>query len=216
VEADEDMTVMAARTLSRKKIRARFFLALFAALAALVLAPAGRAQESIVQLDPAQTKIGFTLSDVLHTVHGTFKLKSGAVRFDPSTGTMSGAIMVDATSGESGNGGRDRKMHREILESGKYPEIIFTPAQVKGTLAPQGPSRVEVSGQFRLHGQDHEVTLPMDIKASNGQLQMAAHITIPYVKWGVKNPSTFILRVSDKVEIDIHAVGLLAGSEASR
>lgn len=210
------MTVMAARTLSREKIRARFFLALFAALAALVLAPAGRAQESVVQLDPAQTKIEFTLGSTLHTVHGTFKLKSGAVRFDPATGTISGAIIVDATSGESGNGGRDRRMHREILESGKFPEIIFTPEKVKGTLAPQGPSRLEVSGQFRLHGQDHEVTLPMDIQASNGQLQMATHITIPYVKWGVKNPSTFILRASDKVEIDVHAVALLAGSEASR
>jgi polyisoprenoid-binding protein YceI len=210
------MTVMAVRTLSAGKIRAPFFLALFAALTVLVIAPAGRAQESAVQLDPAQTKIEFTLGSTLHTVHGTFKLKSGAVRFDPSTGTISGAIVVEATSGESGNGGRDRRMHREILESGKYPEIVFTPEQVKGTLAPQGPSRVEVSGQFHLRGQDHEVTLPMDIQASNGQLQMATHITIPYVKWGVKNPSTFILRVSDKVEIDIHAVGLLTGSEASR
>ncbi len=207
---------MAAKTLSPGEIRGRFFLALFVALAVFVLAPAGRAQESVVQLDPAQTKIEFTLSDVLHTVHGAFKLKSGVARFDPSTGKMSGSIIVDATSGESGNGSRDRRMHRDILESGKFPEIIFTPNIVKGTLAPQGPFRVEVSGQFRMHGQDHDVTFPIDVQPNGPQWQLATHITVPYIQWGLKNPSTFILRVNDKVVIDIHAVGQLVGSEASR
>jgi polyisoprenoid-binding protein YceI len=210
VEAVEDMTVVAGR------IRVQFYLALFAALAAFVLAPTGRAQEVAVQLDPVQTKIEFTLGSTLHTVEGTFKLKSGAIRLDPSTGKMSGSIIVDATSGESGNEGRDRKMHREILQSGKYPEIIFTPSQVKGTFDPKGPSKLEVSGQFSLHGQDHDMTLPIDIQPAGRQLQIAAHVTIPYIKWGLKNPSTFILRASDKVEIDIHAVGQLADDEASR
>lgn len=207
---------MTAAIRSPGRFRGQFFLLPFAALAALVLAPAGRAQESVVQLDAAQTKIEFRLGSTLHTVEGTFKLKSGSIRFDPSTGAISGTIVVDATSGESGNGGRDRRMHREILESAKFPEIVFTPSQVKGTLATQGPSRLEVSGQFHIHGQDHDVTLPIDIQPSGRQLQMATHITIPYVKWGLKNPSTFILRASDKVEIDIHAVGLFMGDETSR
>ena len=198
------------------RIRVQFYLALFVALAALVLAPTGRAQEVAVQLDPVQTKIEFTLGSTLHTVEGTFKLKSGAVRLDPANGKMSGAIVVDATSGQSGNEGRDRKMHREILESGKYPEIVFTPSQVKGVFNPKGPSKLEVSGQFSLHGQDHDMTLPIDIEPAGRQLQMAAHITIPYIKWGLKNPSTFILRASDKVEIDIHAVGQIVGDEATR
>ena len=198
------------------RARVQFYLAVFVALAALVLAPTGRAQEVAVQLDPGQTKIEFTLGSTLHTVEGTFKLKSGTIRLDPSTGKMSGSIIVDATSGQSGNEGRDRKMHREILESGKYPEIVFTPDQVKGTFNPKGPSKLEVSGQFSLHGQDHDMTLPIDIQPAGRQLQMAAHITIPYIKWGLKNPSTFILRASDKVEVDIHAVGQFVGDDSPR
>jgi len=198
------------------RVRVQFYLAVFVALAALVLAPAGRAQEVAVQLDPVQTKIEFILGSTLHTVEGTFKLKSGTIRLDPSTGKMSGSIIVDATSGQSGNEGRDRKMHREILESGKYPEIVFTPNQVKGTFNPKGPSKLEVSGQFRLHGQDHDMTLPIDVQPAGRQLQMAAHITIPYIKWGLKNPSTFILRASDKVEVDIHAVGQFVGDDSPR
>jgi len=33
------------------------------------------------------------------------------------------------------------------------------------------------------------------------------HFTIPYAKWGMKNPSTLFLKVSDTVEIDLAAVG---------
>ena len=207
---------MAAVAVTSKRIRVRFYPLLFAALTALILTPAGRAQEVAAQLDPAQTKIEFKLGSTLHTVEGTLKLKSGAIRFDPATGKMSGSIIVDATSGESGNEGRDRKMHREILESGKYPEIIFTPNEAKGAFNPKGPSKLQVSGQFRLHGQDHDMTLPIDIQPAGPQLQMTMHITIPYVKWGLKNPSTFILRASDKVEIDIHAVGQIVTDETPR
>jgi polyisoprenoid-binding protein YceI len=206
---------MATMTVSQGRIRVRFYFALCVTFAALSLAPAGRAQEFVVQFNPAQTKIEFTLGSTLHTVEGTFRLKSGTIRFDPTSGKIGGSIMVDATRGESGNAGRDRKMHREILESGKYPEIIFTPSQVKGTFDPKGPSKLEISGQISLHGQDHDVTLPINIQPSGRQLQMATHITIPYIKWGLKNPSTFILRASDKVVIDIHAVGQVTDGGAS-
>jgi len=182
-------------------------LAAFAGLATLILAPASRAQGSIVQLDPAQTKIEFSLSGNFHTVHGKFALKSSAIQFDPSNGTISGAIIVDATSGDSGNNGRDKKMHREILESGKFPEIIFMPGQISGTVAAGGASKVEVAGQFRLHGQDHDVTLPVDVTIDGRNLQIATHLEIPYVQWGLKNPSNFLLRVSDTVTIDIQATG---------
>jgi hypothetical protein len=34
-------------------------------------------------------------------------------------------------------------------------------------------------------------------------------MVVPYVRWGLKNPSTFILRVSDKLDLDINATGRL-------
>jgi polyisoprenoid-binding protein YceI len=184
-----------------------FILAASAGMATLILAPASRAQESTVQLDPAQTKIEFSLGGNFHTVHGKFALKSSTVRFDPSSGKISGAIVVDATSGDSGNGSRDKKMHREILESAKFPEIVFTPKQFAGTFIADGASKLDVSGQFRLHGQDHDMTLPMDLKADGRNLQITTHIEIPYVQWGLKNPSNFLLHVGDEVAIDIQATG---------
>ena len=200
----------------RQQIHRRFgpsrLILSMACAAVLASAPASRAQGSAVRVDPAQTKIEFTLGSTLHTVHGTFALKSSSIRYDPATGSIGGAVIVDATSGESGNTGRDQRMHREILESTKYPEIVFTPSQIKGAVAPSGPSHVEVSGKFRLHGQDHDFTLPVDVSADGPKLQLSAHFVIPYIEWGLKNPSTFILRASDKVELEIHATGEIEGA----
>jgi polyisoprenoid-binding protein YceI len=194
-------------------LRRFLLLAAFELSAVLaVLTPVSRAQETTVQIDAGQTKIEFSLGSTLHTVHGTFALKTGSIRFDSSSGKMSGAIVVDAGSGESGNVGRDGRMHREILESGMFPEIVFTPSKITGTVAAEGASKVEVSGRFQLHGQDHEITLPMEVKAEGGNLQITAHIAIPYVQWGLKNPSNFLLHVSDKVSVDIQAKGHMQSS----
>ena len=182
---------------------------LLAGVATLYAAKAD-AQDTVVEFEPAQTKVEFTLGDVLHTVHGTFKLKKGVIRFDPSTGVASGTLVIDAASGDSGSGARDSRMNKNILESQKFRDIVFTPRHVKGQVAAQGDSQVEVEGTFTLHGSDHPLTLLAKVTAKDGQMTAATHFVVPYVQWGLKNPSTFILRVSDKVEIDIHAAGHVA------
>ena len=196
-------------TLSRARLTRRLRLAPIAL--ALALATRLLAQDVTVELDPAQTHIGFTLSDVLHTVHGTFKLKNGTIRFDPATGAASGLVVVDATSGDSGSQARDRKMHKEILLSQRYPEITFTPVRIQGQVAPQGESQVEIRGVIKLNGRDHETTFTSHLQLTGEQLTATTRFVVPYVDWGLKNPSTFILRVSREVDIDIRAVGRLPG-----
>src|SRR5580700_7171236 len=112
---------------------------------ALFCAPRLYAQESVFILDPSKSTVEFTLGASLHTVHGAFKLKNGNIHFDSAKGTASGAIVVDALSGESGNEGRDKKMHQEILETPKFSEIVFAPSRIQGTIAPQGTSQVAVA-----------------------------------------------------------------------
>jgi polyisoprenoid-binding protein YceI len=183
----------------------------YAALVFAILIFSGsttHAQESGVNLDPARTTIEFTLDTTLHAVHGTFKLKSGHISFDPATGKASGEIIVDTTSGDSDNESRDKKMHQQILESQKYPEIVFTPQHVKGAINRQGASQVEVSGVFRIHGQDHDITMTFSVQPPAGdKVQASTHFSVPYVQWGIKSASTFLLHASDTVEIEVHASG---------
>jgi len=159
-----------------------------------------------LQIDPAQTKVEYTLADVLHTVRGTFALKRGDLYFDPVTGKAGGELVVDAASGNSGNSTRDGRMKKNILETDRFPDIVFRPDRVEGKVEPQGPSQVQLHGIFSIHGADHEIVFPVAVEASGGQYTATAHFVVPYVSWGMKNPSTLFLRVSDKVEITIHTI----------
>ena len=176
------------------------------ACAVLLSAATLPAQHQSLQVDPAETKVEFTLPSLLHTVHGTFALKRGTLQFDSSTGKASGELVVDAGSGDSGGAARDRRMHKEILQSDKFPEIVFRPDRVDGKVLPQGASQVQLHGIFSIHGADHEIMMPLEVQASEGRYTVVGHFSVPYVKWGMKNPSTLMLRVNDTVEIKIESV----------
>jgi polyisoprenoid-binding protein YceI len=192
---------------SARMIRKRQLYALIVALLCISAAARAQSRELRFQFTPANTSIKFTLGDILHTVHGSFQLKRGEVAYDFTANTVQGALVVDAASGESGNHSRDRRMHREILETAKYPEIIFRPDRVESAVANSGLSTVQVHGIFSIHGSDHELTMPVRVQVFPDHWVADTHFNVPYVKWGIKNPSTLLLRVSESVEIDVHATG---------
>ena len=66
---------------------------------------------------------------------------------------------------------------------------------------------MQVHGLFRIHGTEHEITLPFQVQADAGQVTATTQFPVPYVKWGMKNPSTFLLKVNDTVDIGIRAIG---------
>ena len=171
-----------------------------------------QAQQKTFTLDPAQTKVNFTVDSTLHTVHGDFRLKRGSIEFDNATGQAGGEIVVDSASGRSGSDGRDKKMHKDVLESPKYSDIVFTPQHVKGTVAAEGKSQIEVEGTLTMHGKSKPATLPLEVQLQGGASTADGSFTVKYQEWGMKSPSTFILRVSDKVEIHVHATGRIAAN----
>ena len=158
-------------------------------------------------IDPANSTVQFTLGALLHTVHGTFRIKSGAVRFDPNSGKASGQISVDVRSGNTGEGTRDRQMHANILESERFPDAVFSPDRINGRLASSGASDVEVHGLLRIHGRDHEMTIPVRVQMQNASLTARAKFTVPYVSWGMRDPSTFVLQVAKSVDVDVTLEG---------
>jgi polyisoprenoid-binding protein YceI len=184
----------------------RLFVPLCVSAVLLAAGESIPSQPRSLVVDPGQTRVEFTLGSLLHTVHGDFQLKRGTLSFDPLSGKAHGELVVDATSGDSGSPARDKRMHASILESAKFPEITFRPDRVEGKVAPEGKSQVQLHGIFALHGVDHEILFPVTVDAVPGQYNVTGTFEVPYVKWGMKNPSTLMLRVSDKVDITIQTV----------
>jgi polyisoprenoid-binding protein YceI len=165
------------------------------------------AQEFQLQLDPAQSRADILLTGNFHTVDGSFTLKHGSLQYDPATGKTSGEIVFDATSGKTGNDGRDRKMHKDVLESARFPEISFRPDHAEGALAASGDSTLQVHGIFSIHGGDHELTIPVTVHIEGGTWTAKAAFQVPYAKWGMKNPSVLFLRVESVVGVQMLAGG---------
>ena len=182
--------------------------------AASALAAAGPATAGVLHLDAGACQIGFTLDATLHKVEGLFKLQGGTITFDPATGEASGRVVITAASGETHNDKRDRKMHEKVLESSLFPEIVFVPERIEGTYLPAGDSEVRIRGAMEIHGARHEVVIAARIHQENGRLSGTAGLTIPYVAWGMEDPSVFMFRVAKEVLVSLDLAGTVDAATA--
>jgi polyisoprenoid-binding protein YceI len=207
--------------LRRYRLTRLFSITVLALVAVLVLgalpqhaAPQTHSEELVLVLDPVASRVHWTLESSLHTVHGTFALKNGTMRVDLATGKASGEIAADATSGWSGNDGRDRKMHKEVLESSRYTDIVFRPDHVEGKIVTQGTSTLQVHGILVLRGSEHELTVPVQAELGTTHWTGSSKFSVPFIDWGLKNPGTFFLKVNHAVNIELELKGSLQSPAA--
>ncbi len=195
--------------MSRRMRKTIFGFSCIPVALAIIFSAAACAQTSpsrtTLHFAPAGTSIRWTLKGNLHVVHGTFQLKGGLVTFDPKTGAAQGEIIIETASGASGNDMRDRRMKNDVLESRKYPEAIFHPEKVTGVVRNGQSQMVSVEGMFTLHGADHPLTLQVQTTWSGDILSTKTSFVVPYVAWGMKDPSTLMLRVGKEVMVDVDA-----------
>jgi hypothetical protein len=180
----------------------------FAVLAfAVILAPAAFAQHQTFAVNPDASEVKITLNTTHEVVNGTFHIRSGSIEFDPSASKMSGSIVVLAGSGKTGNDSRDKKMNKDILKVDQYTTVSFSPRIYTGTIAPSGDSTIQVSGVFALLDNPHNLTIPMQIHMDGPKATARAQFVVPYVQWGLKNPSFMFWKAANDVAIDLNLIG---------
>jgi polyisoprenoid-binding protein YceI len=167
------------------------------------------AGEQTLRLDPSSTQISFTLEGTLHDVHGSLFLDHGEVRFDMETGQVSGEIVLDALRTVSGNAKRDKKMHKKVLESQTFPEIRFSATRIEGRLPTTGTETVTLHGKISIHGDDHDSILVAQISRDGDRLHATLNLSVPFVEWGMVDPSFLFFRVAKVVEVSIEMDGTL-------
>jgi polyisoprenoid-binding protein YceI len=184
-------------------------------LAALAASPVtARADQRVLVLDSAASKVSFTLEATAHDVEGTMAVKSGRIVFDPATGAASGEIALDLQSARTGNDSRDKTMQQDVLESAKFPLAVFRVEKLRGEVAPAGTSQVTLDGTLSFHGADHELSLPARVDVQNGRVKAETSFPIPYVEWGLHDPSILLLRVAKVVSVKVLAEGSLEAADA--
>jgi polyisoprenoid-binding protein YceI len=183
----------------------------FAVLAlAGILTPAVVAQQQIFAVNADASAVKITLETTHEVVNGNFHIQSGSVEFDRSAPRMSGSVVVLAGSGKTGNGSRDKKMNKEILQVEQHATVSFEPKSYAGVIAPSGDSTIQVTGTFTLLGRPHEIVIPMLVHLDGKTATATARFSVPYIQWGLKDPSFLFWKADKEVAIDLFLTGQLS------
>jgi polyisoprenoid-binding protein YceI len=174
---------------------------------ALIFAPAALAQHQTFTVNPDATEVKMKVNATHEVVNGTFHIQSGSINFDLTASYISGIVIVAAGSGKTGNDSRDKKMNKDILKVDQFATVSFAPKAYNGRIAASGDSTIQVSGVFTLLGTAHELTIPMQIHIDGSKATAKAQFVVPYVQWGLKNPSFLIWKAENDVAIDLNLVG---------
>lgn len=180
--------------------------------AAALVATAAPAAPIRVELAPDAAGVSFELAATMHTVHGSFALVGGAVTVDPSTGAADGEIVVDARSGDTGNDRRDRKMHSDVLSSAAHQTFMLRPERITGGVPAAGVAALVVTGSLEVQGRSHEVEIPVTVTIDDGSVTVHAEFEVPYVEWGLRDPSKLLLWVGKTVAVTVDARGLITAA----
>lgn len=175
-----------------------------------LLAPAALAQHQTFAINPDASEVKITLNTTREVVNGAFHIQSGSIEFDPGTPQMSGSVVVLAGSGKTGNDSRDKRMNKEILVVEKHATVSFEPKTYTGAIAPAGDSTIQVTGIFTLLGTPHEITIPMQVHLDGASATAKAHFVLPYIQWGLKDPSFLIWKAEKDVAVDLSLSGQLS------
>jgi polyisoprenoid-binding protein YceI len=163
-----------------------------------------------IHFDPASTQIHFKVGSLLRDVRGTFQFKGGALAVDPDSTLAQGELLVDATTGRTGNAARDKEMQEEVLESRRYPSVFFHAEHLRGQVPKaDGSSDVIAEGMLNIHGADHPLQMKVHVVRVGNALSATTHFTVPYVEWGMKNPRGTFSHLGRTAQVDVSAKGTI-------
>jgi hypothetical protein len=60
---------------------------------------------------------------------------------------------------------------------------------------------------FSIHGSDHDLTALVHAELMGDHWRGTGTFDVPYVQWGIKDPSNFLLKVKPVVNVELEMAG---------
>ena len=189
-------------------------LLLIAVLTSSVLGPARSAAaeaERPYDIDPSTARVAFELGATLHNVHGRTDRASGRIGTTAGTAAqvtdLTGSVQISVAGLETGNRRRDKKMHEESFDVGKYAEITFQAKHLgPGTARPDDTTRTSrtLIGNLTIRGVARDVEIPVVIEERVGRLIVEGTLTVRWADFGIPDPSFLFVRIQPTVLVTFH------------
>src|SRR6267378_4280320 len=103
----------------------------------------------------------------------------------------------------------NKELREIVLDPGKYPEIVFKSADVKGKSLGNGQYDLKIGGDLTLHGVTRHIVIPAKVIVTGNSLRAVGEFSIDRGDFNVKATSAFhgMVRVREKVKFTFDIVG---------
>jgi polyisoprenoid-binding protein YceI len=168
----------------------------------------GPARPLRYRFEVAGSSVRWELPASFQPIRGIVPLFHGFVEADPlpSGGwDVRSRIVVPAASMRTGNRLRDRTLSEKVLETGRFPEIVFELHRFTGDLSRFRPGEtfsVEVAGDLTVHGKTAPVQFPVDVSVFPKSVILTGSFPVHWKSYGLQDPSfPVVARVKEPMQV---------------
>ena len=176
-------------------------------LASLALVALPALAQDTYKIDPVHSEVSFKIRHLLAKTSGRFTKFSGTVKVDTADISKSSVeVTIEAASINTDNADRDKHLKSpDFFDVEKYPTITFKSTSVKEVVK----GKLEVTGDFTLHGVTRRITFPITNAGTQPGMQpgtvvagfIDGALTINRNDYGIK---TFPGVLGDEVAISLN------------
>src|SRR5262249_62198659 len=115
-------------------------------------------------------------------------------------GAIRARVAVKAAAMVTGNASRDRNMREKVLETDRFPEVVFEARRIRADLSRFKPGErftAEVEGDLTVHGKPAPVRVPVDVSVTADSMLLQGFFTLSWKQYGLNDPSFGIVTVRD-------------------
>ena len=156
------------------------------------------------KIEVAGSSVRWELPATFEPIKGIVPLFQGTIEATPLSGggwDVKAHIVVPAAAMRTGNRRRDRTLREKVLQTARYPEIVFDLRQFTGDLSKFRPGStfpVEVAGDLTVHGRTAAVQLPVDVSVFPGAVILTGSFPVHWKAYGLEDPSVpLVARVKE-------------------